>query len=190
MPKSDENLSTFITTQVEPSQTESPPVTLVDGSIKCSIVTQYGGMVRSCSGQIFSDEPDTEREAKHSISGKWRIVDANLNIFPELKFKGQGDFQSDGNYKITTNPLDFDPSEGEIVYSGRYIVEESVIRGQGKSTIYQNGAVFGQQASDTLTGNIDSAGRRIEGIIDSISGFHEGGGQGNATFSFILEKET
>jgi hypothetical protein len=186
--KSDENPDTFSDVQAEPSQTESPPVPLVDGSIKCSIVTQYGSTVRSCSGQIFADEPVTKRGTEPSISGKWRIVEGNLNIFPELNFKGQGDFQEDGKYKITTNPLEFDQSEGEIIYTGRYLLEGSVIQGKGKSTIYQKGAVFGQQASDTLTGNIDSNGKRIVGRINSISGFHEGGGEGNATFSFTLEK--
>ncbi len=122
------------------------------------------------------------------IYGNWRISAGNLSLFPGLHFMGDGEFGSDGAYEITTHPEEFVESEGIIVFEGRFIMTGDLITGEGRSTIYQRGRVFGRPASDTLNARIDTDGMTIVGIIESVSSFHSGGGE-NATFEFVLEKE-
>ncbi len=122
------------------------------------------------------------------IYGNWTIRTGNLSLFPGLHFIGDGEFGSDGAYEITTHPEEFVESEGIIVFEGRFTTMGDLITGEGRSTIYQKGRVFGRPASDTLNARIDTNGMTIEGTIQSVSSFHSGGGE-NATFDFVLEKE-
>jgi hypothetical protein len=162
--------------------------------IKCTVVTQYGGQTKSCSGQILPESEESvstssSPESLRPVVGKWHIVYGNLSSFPTLHFTGEGDFRSDGSYKITTHPIEFDPKEGLIDYSGRYSLEGSELVGSGKSSIFQEGQVFGATAIDKISAQLDPSAKRLEGVVLSISSFHEGGGAENATFEFILERE-
>jgi hypothetical protein len=161
--------------------------------IKCTVVTQYGGETKSCSGQISSEDEDPEStpvsyESLRPVVGKWQIAYGNLSSFPNLHFTGEAEFRSDGTYKITTHPLEFDPAEGLLDYSGNYNLEDSEIEGSGKSSIYQEGQVFGATAVDKISAQLDNSASRLEGHVTSVSSFHDGGGGENATFNFVLEK--
>ncbi len=135
---------------------------------------------------LLTDKSTIELEG---VVGKWQIVSGNLSSFSNLHFTGEGEFKSDGSYRITTHPLEFDLEEGLLDYSGNYDVEGSEIVGVGKSTIIQNGEVFGASAVDKISAQLDSSGRWLVGNITSVSSFHEGSGEEIATFEFVLEKE-
>ncbi len=162
--------------------------------IECTVVTQYGGQTKSCSGQILPESEGSvsttpSPESLRPVVGKWQIVYGNLSSFPKLHFTGEGDFRSDGSYKITTHPIEFDPDEGVLDYSGKYSLEGSELMGSGKSSIFQEGEVFGATAIDKISAQLDPSTKRLEGVVLSVSSFHDGGGAENATFEFVLERE-
>jgi hypothetical protein len=122
------------------------------------------------------------------LTGKWVISYGNLSTFSNLLFIGDGEFKTDGTYKITSHPREFDPSEGIIEFTGRYTVEGMELTGAGKSAITQEGRPFGAIATDRISGKVEPSKDRIEGVIESVSSFHEGGGEETAVFEFILER--
>jgi hypothetical protein len=149
--------------------------------------------VEETPNEDTEEPPETPSQTAlqlEAVSGSWTIVAGNLSTFPSLHFIGDGEFNADGTYTLNTNPVEFARSEGVIVYTGRYSLEGLEIKGGGKSTIYQGGAVFGRPATDTLTAQMDPFGKKMVGEVESTSSFHDGGGgEGIAIFEFVLERE-
>jgi len=168
-----------------PEQVQSTPeqLTMDNSSVNCTVVTQYGGRVISCYGNIGVEEKE---QAVQGVGGKWKVVYGNLSVFPSLHFTGVAEFDPKGTYIISVHPEEFDPTEGRIVYTGSYRIEDGSIIGSGESKIYKKGELFGNPAKDRLHASV--SGRRIEGEIESFTGFHTGGGaEEKAVLSFVLE---
>jgi hypothetical protein len=164
------------------------------GDVKCTVVTQYGGEVVSCAGQILPEgfEEEINRVLPgdvNLISGTWVITYGNLSTFSNLNFRGDAVIKDDGSYKISTYPIEFPPEEGTLEFVGQLGLKDGVIQGKGRSTIYQRGEAFGVIAIDTITGSMEDGKNVLTGEIISVSSFHEGGGAENATFAFVLERE-
>jgi hypothetical protein len=178
-----------------PNDLEPQPILTESESVKCTLVTQYGGRILSCSGEIGAEGEEMIGETLpqqdlEALAGEWNITHGNLSNFPNLHFIGTAEFNPDGSYKLTTRPLEFDPSEGTIEYVGVYGLEDFNIVGSGKSTIYQRGQVFGQTATDKITATLAGSGSTVEGRIESSTSFHEGGVAGGdvVTFEFMMER--
>lgn len=173
-----------------PSNEKAPSVTQ-SGDVKCTVVTQYGGEITSCEGQlgvekIHSSGSKTDPALLEDVAGTYNIAEAKLSTFPDLHFIGEATFKQDGTYEFRTNPREFDPKDGIIRYSGIYNVNGDDIVGSGKSIIIQDEKPFGNEAIDKLVAS-KSSENILEGRIISITSFHDSGGGENASYNFKLE---
>lgn len=183
--KSEENIETL---QTLPPIEDKPLDTPIDTPEE-SLETEVNPELPDAPNETSSPHELIQDDVTEQVSSGWTISSGTLSPVPTLHFIGLADFNEDGTYKIKTHPQEFDPIEGRVEYTGTYTITGSEVTGRGTSTIYQRGAVFGSPAVDTLTAEVSESGDVMEGQIISLSSLHSGGGDGNAIFTFVLEKD-